>query len=157
MAEFPTKEADILALVNQMRAGYQAHPAEFPHWSGPIVGAVNNYLAVRDAQNQAFAAAKLAAKEKKAGLKRLVTAMKKKLLQCEVDAAGDPAILAYIGWGPRTQPQPVTAPSQPENFHPTAEGPGNVWLEWAKPVTGGAVRNYIIERRQQPAGSEFGA
>jgi hypothetical protein len=33
-----------------------------------------------------------------------------------------------------------------------------IWMQWNKPSSGGAVRNYVVERRQQPAGGgEFGA
>jgi hypothetical protein len=51
---------------------------------------------------------------------------------------------------------PVDPPGQPDNFHPTAEGPGDIWLEWESPAMGGLVRNYIIECREQPAGGSFG-
>ena len=83
--------------------------------------------------------------------------MKNDLKVSEVDTVDDPAKLAEIGWGPRQQPQPIEAPGQPTNLHPTAEGPGDIWLEWDKPATGGIVRNYVIERRQQPqGGGNFG-
>ena len=83
--------------------------------------------------------------------------MKNDLKKSEVDTASDPTKLAEIGWAPRSQPVPVDPPGQPVNFHPTAEGPGDVWLEWESPATGGLVRNYIIECRERAAGgTEFG-
>jgi len=153
MPEFPTKEADILALLNQMIAGRQAHPADFPYWTGPTLEMRrSNYIAAKNSRTNAYAAAQLATREKLAALKSLEEVMKNRLKQAEVGVAGDPEKLAYIGWGPKAQSQPVEAPGQPNNLHPVAEGQGILWLVWDSPANGGPVRNYIIERREQPAG-----
>ena len=78
--------------------------------------------------------------------------MKNDLKLSEVDTVDDPTKLAEIGWGPRQAPQPTEAPGQPNNLHPVAEGQGMLWLAWDRPASGGPVRNYIVERREQPAG-----
>ncbi|GAG57730.1 unnamed protein product, partial [marine sediment metagenome] len=158
MPMFPKKEDDILTLIDRMIAGRIAHPGDFPHLS--VVGLTakrQGYIMTRDAQADAYAAAKLATEDKLAALKSLQKTMKKKLKQSEVDLAGDPEKLRYIGWGPRTEPQPVEAPTAPRNLHSIAEGQGMLWLAWDKPASGGPARNYIIERREQlETGSEFG-
>ena len=112
-----------------------------------------------DKQNQtdASAQARIATETKGQKLDDLTDVMKNDLKLSEVDTTDDPTKLAEIGWGPKSPPQPLQAPGQPDNFHSTAEGQGTLWLEWDKPATGGAVRNYVIERRQQPAGGgDFG-
>ncbi len=163
MPTFPKSEAEVVALAQTMIAGYTAHPADFPSID-PLAELValqtglSSYLADKNSQEDAHAQAKIATVTKEGKLDALVDLMKNDLKLSEVDVVDDPEKLAEIGWGPRQQPQPIVAPGQPENFRPTAEGPGNVWLGWEKPASGGTVRNYIIERRQQPAGGgEFGA
>lgn len=163
MPIFPKSEAEVVALAEAMIAGYTAHPADFPSVE-PLVElvalqtALDTYQTDKAGQEDAHAQAKIATVTKDGQFEALVDAMKNDLKLSEVDVVDDPTKLAEIGWGPRQQPQPIVAPSQPENFRPTAEGPGDVWLAWEKSDTGGAVRNYIIERRQQPAaGGEFGA
>ena len=165
MAQFPNAEADIVALANAMIAGYTAHPADFPSID-PLTDlvalqtALTDYQTDRQGQIDARAQAKLATVTKGTKLGDLVELMNNDLKLSEVDVADDPTKLAQIGWGPRQDPQPVVAPGQPTNLHPVAEGQGMLWLAWDSPATdsGGPVRNYIIERREQPVGGgEFGA
>ncbi len=150
MPRFPTREADVLALVNQMIAGRLAHPADFPHMAGPALTIRRNiYLAARDEQIEAYAAAQLATQKKLDELKALERVMKNKLKQSEVDVAGDPEKLSYIGWGPKAVPQPIEGPGQVNNLRLREQGQGSISLEWDSPDCGGAVRNYIIEQRCQ--------
>jgi len=165
MPKFPNKEADVVALAEAMIAGYTAHPADFPSID-PLVDlpalqtALTDYQTNKNSQEDARAQAQLATVTKASTLDALMELMKNDLKLSEVDVVDSPEKLAEIGWGPRQQPQPVAAPGQPTNLHPVAEGQGIVWLEWDRPAagSGGPVRNYIIERREQPAGGgEFGA
>jgi hypothetical protein len=162
MPTFPTKELEVVALVQTMIAGYTAHPADFPSID-PLTDlpalqtALDTYQADRNSQEDAKAQAKLATVTKDDKLDALAELMKNDLKLSEVDTATDPIKLAEIGWGPRQQPQPVAVPGQPLNLHPVAEGQGMLWLAWDTPASGGPVRNYIVERREQPAGGgEFG-
>jgi len=164
MAQFPNAEADIVALASAMIAGYTAHPADFPSMDPltdlvALQAALDGYQTDRQSQIDARAQAKLATVTKGTKLDDLTELMKNDLKLSEVDVADDPEKLTQIGWGPRQDPQPVEAPGQPANLHPVAEGQGMLWLAWDSPATdsGGPVRNYIIERREQPAGGgEFG-
>lgn len=165
MPTFPTKEAEVVALVEAMIAGYTAHPADFPSID-PLVDlpalqtALSNYQTDKQGQIDAHAQAQIATVTKTENLDALTELMKNDLKVSEVDVADDPEKLTQIGWGPRQDPQPVVAPGQPANLHPVAEGQGMLWLAWDRPATGsgGPVRNYIAERREQPAGGgEFGA
>lgn len=164
MSTFPTKEAQVVVLAETMIAGYTAHPADFPSIDASAVsalsGSLSNYQTDRNSQEDARAQAKIATVTKDGKLDALAELMKNDLKLSEVDVTDDPEKLAQIGWGPRQDPQPVVAPGQPANLHPVAEGQGMLWLAWDSPGTdtGGPVRNYIIERREQPAGGgEFGA
>jgi hypothetical protein len=158
MPTFPRTEAEVVALAEIMIAGYTAHGADFP--SVTVVDlqtALTSYQTDKNSQEDARAQAKIATETKSDTLEALIELMKNDLKLSEVDVADDPEKLAQIGWGPRQQPQPVPPPGQPDNFVPTAEGPGDVWFEWDNPEEGGIIRNYIIERRVQPAGGgDFG-
>ncbi len=158
MPKFPTKQVDILSLVKLMRAGYIAHHDDFPSVRRPKLNQARmQYIAARDAQTQAYAALGLATETKNASLAELREIMRSCLKKSEVDVSGDPEKLAYIDWGPPKIPQSIEGPGQPNNLRSISQGRGDLTLKWDKPTCGGTVRNYIIERREQPAGGEFGA
>jgi hypothetical protein len=158
MPAFPRTESEIVALAEAMVAGYTAHAADFPSVTvATLSTALTTFQTNRDAQMNAMSQAQLATETKDVKLETLVELMRNDLKKSEVDTVNAPGKLAEIGWAPRQQPQPVELPGQPDNFHPTAEGPGDIWFEWSTPATGGLVRNYILECRERPAGGvEFG-
>lgn len=158
MPIFPNREAEVVALAETMISGYTAHPTDFPSVTvADLQTALTSYQADKNSQEDAKAQAKIATEAKSDKLDELVELMKNDLKVSEVDVADDPEKLSQIGWGPRQQPQPVEPPGQPDNFVPTVEGPGDVWFKWDSPVSGGLVRNYIIERRVEPSGGgDFG-
>ena len=165
MPIFPTKETEVVALAETMVAGYTAHPADFPSIDPltdlvALQAALSGYQVDKQTQVDSMAQAKIATGTKSAKLDDLSELMKNDLKLSEVDVADAPEKLAQIGWGPRQQPQPVPAPAPPTNLHPVAEGQGILWLAWDRPATdsGGPVRNFVVERRQQPAGGgDFGS
>jgi hypothetical protein len=158
MPVFPKTESEVIALAEAMVAGYTAHAADFPSVTvATLSTALSTFQTNRQAQISAQSQAQLATETKGDKLDALIELMKNDLKKSEVGVAADPTKLAEIGWAPRSVPVPVEPPGQPDNFHPTAEGPGDIWLEWESPATGGLVRNYIIERRERAAGgTEFG-
>ncbi len=157
MPKFPKREADILALANAMIAGYAAHPADFPSHTGPPVLTMrrHRYLTAKNIQTEALAAAQIATDEKDAKLAVLVEAMKAELKKSEVDVGADSEKLEYIGWGPKASPSPANPPGQPRNLEAVIQGASTILLDWKSPTrgSGGNVRTYVIERRQQPEGS----
>jgi hypothetical protein len=158
MPKFPIKEADVVALAEQMVAGLTAHAADFPSVTvADLSTALTNYKSQRNTQENARSQAQIATVTKDEKLEGLVDLMKNDLKMSEVDVAADPEKLTEIGWGPRQDPQSIIAPNSPTELHPIAEGQGTIALVWEKPEGGGPVRNYIIERRQQAQGGEFGA
>lgn len=161
MPKFPKREADILALANTMIAGYAAHPADFPsHTVLPpwLTIKRNVYVTAKNTQIEAMAEAQVAAEQKDAKLAALVELMKAELKKSEVDVGADSEKLEYIGWGPKAQPMPAEPPGQPRNLEVLVQGENSALLDWKSPArgSGGAVRTYIIERREQPEGGEFG-
>ena len=49
-------------------------------------------------------------------------------------------------------PGTLEAPGQPRTLEAVQQGEGRVALHWQKPIDGGAVSAYKIERRERPAG-----
>ena len=97
---------------------------------------------------------KLATDKKNASLDALRELMKNCLKKSEVDVAGDPDKLEYIGWGPKAPPVSIVPPGQTRNLMALNQGPGSVTLDWKPPApgSGGPVRTYVIEQRNQPEG-----
>jgi hypothetical protein len=157
MATFPKAENDIVALADTMAAGFTAHAADFPSVvPADLTAAITAYKTNRTTQDAAIATAKVATATKDDKLGTLMATMKNCLKLSEVDTAAAPEKLAEIGWGPKAQPQPTVAPGQPLALAAVLEGPGCLTLTWSKPVTGGAVRNYLIQRRDKLSSGAFG-
>jgi hypothetical protein len=161
MAQFPKPEADVVALANAMVAGYTAHAADFPSSdTSALAAVVNVFNTAKSAQTDAGAAAQVATETKDLKLDDLEDKMRDELKKSEVDVGSDSEKLEYIGWGPKAPPSPAVIPGQPRNLDPVVQGPGTLFLDWKPPArgSGGTVRTYIIERREQPAGGgEFGS
>jgi len=165
MAQFPNAEADVVALASAMIAGYTAHPADFPSMDPltdlvALQAALSGYQTAKTAQTDALAAAQVATEAKDLKIDALEDFMRDELKKSEVDVGSDSEKLEYIGWGPKAPPTPAVTPGQPRNLDPVVQGPGTLFLDWKPPArgSGGTVRTYVIERREQPAGGgEFGS
>ena len=161
MAQFPRTEPEVSVLVQDMIAGYTAHLTDFP--SADTIGltaAQAAYITAKTGQTDAVAAAQVATEAKDIALAALEEFMRTELKKSELDVESDPEKLGYIGWGPKAPPTSSTAPGQPRSLEAVTQRPDSVFLDWkgAARGTGGAVRTYIVERREQPAGGgEFGS
>ncbi len=161
MAQFPRTEADVTVLVQEMIAGYTAHVADFP--SADTIGltaAQAAYITAKNDQTDALAAAQVATEAKETQLESMEDFMRIELKKSELDVNSDPEKLGYIGWGPKASPTASAAPGQPRNLEAVTQNPDSVFLDWKPAVrgSGGTVRTYIVDRREQPAGGgEFGA
>jgi len=154
MPKFPTKEADIASLADRMIKGYFAHGADFPNHSAIVLfGKRRDYIATREAQTEAVAAAQVATEAKNLRLDDLEETMRDELKKSEVDITNDPQKLAFIGWGPKAPPSPADPPGQPRELNCLTQGKDSILLEWNHPISGGAMRNYIVQRRQQIDGT----
>ncbi len=160
MPQFPKAEADITALASAMVAGYTAHAADFPSSdAASLTTVLTDYSTAKTTQTDAMGTAQVATEEKNLKLDDLEERMRDELKKSEVDVGIDSEKLEYIGWGPKATPTPADPPGQPRNLDPIIQGPGTIFLDWKAPArgSGGTVRTYVIERREQPAGGgEFG-
>ena len=156
MAVFPRTESDVGELAATMMAGLVAHPALYPSISALAVGALSAaktaFETAKDTQAQAVATAKVATNDKLTAMGALEDEMRKILYLAEHDCIATPSNLDYLGWSDRKSPTALVAPGQPAALTPTYEGPGSLTLAWKRPVSGGAVSSYRIERSDQPEG-----
>ncbi len=155
MARFPLKEAEILALANDMAAGLAANAATFP--APPVAPAdlqtaMAAYITARDAAVAAAAAAEQATAAKDEALQTLTDDMKDDLRYAENTVDYDDKQLKKIGWGGRASKTSLEAPGQTRSLEAPREGEGWVFLDWKEPVDGGAVAAYKIQRRLRPDG-----
>jgi Fibronectin type III domain. len=139
-----------MALSQKMLDGYFWHAADFPHFNRMgLIAKRSSYTLTKKNMAEAKAQLRMANKAKNKGLSELVQVMKNCLQKSEVDVASNPEKLKLIGWGPRTEPQPVQLPAQPTDLQPITKENQTVKLKWVRPDDSQPVRNYCIERRQQ--------
>ena len=74
------------------------------------------------------------------------------LRYAEVTVDDDNANLSLLGCGGKADPTALQPPGQPRTLEGPQEGEGWIFLDWKKPVDGGAVASCKIERRERPAG-----
>ncbi len=157
MARFPSKEADVIQLCDEILAGLTSHAADFPNNDQPgLLSLRTSYQTRKDTQLDLQAQAQLATEAKDDGLSDLTDKMKKELGQAEVSTSNDPVKLGYIGWGPKADPT-SQSPGQPRNLEAVIQGAGTVFLDWKGPArgTGGSTRVYDVERRDKRDDGSF--
>ena len=158
MAEFPSREADIMMLASKMVRGYEDHPAVFPHADAAGLNAA--HLAFHSAFVTAEcyrALERVQTVDKDEALDAMVALMKAELAQSEIDTADDPEMLNYIGWGPAKAPAKVKVPGAPRALEAPVQGDdGSITLDWKRPLDGGPVQLYVVERREADAAGVLG-
>ena len=152
MAQFPKKESHIDVLADTMISGFRNHDDDFP--SPPVTPAKlqASLEAFRSAwfrAREAAAAARKATGEKDEALKKLVAEMKSDIRYAENTTNYDHGKLLILGWGGRHPKRPTATPGQVPGFNILTEGAGWIELSWQKPVDGGEVRAYKIERTRE--------
>lgn len=156
MARFPSREAEIKALAQNIITGLTDNAAMFP---APPVTAValqavlDSFVTLCDQAVAAQAAAEQVTVTKAAGLVELTDAMKAVLRYAEDKVAHDDAKLSVLGWGSKAVATALQAPGQARSLEIPRQGEGWVFLDWKSPADGGAVASYKVERRERPAGS----
>jgi len=151
MPKFPRREAEVIALVDEMIAGYLINPSMFPSADVPALQAARAaYTTAKDEQMTAQGVLAVATEAKQHSVDTLEDVMHLELRKSETDTAADPQNLTFIGWGPKSKPTPSDRPGQPRSLESVKQGQETLHLDWKTPATatGGTVRNYIIERRE---------
>ena len=155
MARFPSREAEIKSLAQNIVTGLTDNAAVFP--APPVTpvalqAVLTSFITLCDEAVAAQAAAEQVTETKKAGLVELVDAMKAELRYAETTVGNDEVKLALIGWGGKAAGTALQIPGQPRTLEAPRQGDGWVFLDWKAPSDGGAVASYKIERRERPAG-----
>lgn len=155
MARFPTREAEIRALAQNIVTGLTDNPGVYP--APPVTPAalqakLDSVITLADEAVAARAAAEQATATKDAGVTELADAMKAEIAYAETTVGNDNAKLALIGWGAKAAPTALQPPGQARTLEAPRQGEEWIFLDWKEPADGGAVASYKIERRERPAG-----
>jgi len=159
MTAFPKNEKDIVDFAEQMIAGFTEHAADFPSVTvAQLTAELANFKEARDLQENMQGQTKIATTAKSEDLDSLISQMRNDLKKAEIDCTDSPQTLAEIGWGPRNEPTPIQAPTEPGALHAISESTGEIRLSWGRPATdpNRPVRNYIIERADAGETGTFG-
>ncbi len=156
MSKFPTTEADVLVLANDLTNGFANHIDIYP--APPVEAAdlsalSSSLIQAQVAMTEAKAAAEAATAAKVAALEAMADAMKKDIRYAENTVNYDDEKLKLLGWSGRKDKTPMAVPGQTRELVAVEQGEGWVKLAWKKPVDGGAVSVYKVQRRQRPEGS----
>ena len=161
MPIFPRKEIEIQDLAHHMIHGYTDNPALFPNADIPgLQTLLTEYEALKADKEAKEAAFHQANDLKDVGLRELELKMRDQIKQSDVDVGKNKHALEIIGWGSRAEPTPTRPPGQVRVLKIVSEGPGTLKLDWKWPdtATGGPVKTYMVERREEPApGQPMGA
>ncbi len=156
MARFPTTEAEVMALAQEMTTGLIANVAIYPAPPVTVIdlgAAASAYIVARDVAVAAQAAAEQATSDKDDALQALVDDMKIDLRYAENTVDFDDDKLKLIGWGGRKARTALQVPGQPRTLEAPREGEGWIFLDWKAPVDGGKPAAYKVTRRERPDGS----
>jgi len=155
MARFPSKEAEVLALGQEMVTGLAANAAIYPSPPVSVIdlgSALNAYMTAKNAATAAQAAAEEATTTKDEALQALTDDMKADLRYAENTVDFDDDKLKLIGWGGRKAKTSLEAPGQARTLEAPRQGEGWIFLDWKSPTDGGKVAAYKIQRRERPSG-----
>lgn len=155
MARFPSTEAEVYALVNEMMTGLAANVAIYaapPVSIADLGTALAAYMTAKNDSVAAQAAAEQATADKDAALQTMVDGMKADLRYAENTVDFDDDKLKLIGWGGRKANTSLEAPGQARTLEAPRQGEGWIFLDWKAPSDGGRVAAYKIQRRTRPEG-----
>jgi len=155
MAHFPSREAEVLALAQELMSGLTGYSDIYP--APPIIPqeldtAISEYTATRDAAVVAQATAEQATAAKDEILQTLIDDMRADLRYAENTVDYDDEKLKLLGWGGRKAKTSLVPPGQARTLEAPREGEGWIYMDWKEPSDGGKVAAYKIERRERPEG-----
>jgi len=151
MARFPQGEPEIAALARRVINGLGTATEDFPNPPVPpdeLQASLDEY---EKAKNEALVAEGQSREMfalKDEALEQLTDSMRADLRYAENTARQDPERLRRLGWGGRKERTSLVPPGQPRSLAVASEGPGWVVLDWKRPVDGGSVQAYRIQRSE---------
>ena len=152
--EFPTREADVVALARDIATGLTEHTTIFPApplGSGDVQTALAEVATAHEAAVLATAQSKQATAAKRVAFETLQDQMKTILRYAESVTRMDDGKLELLGWGARRQRTTMGMPGQVRHLEVLREGKGWVFLDWKEPSEGGQPSGYKVQRRQPGA------
>lgn len=155
MAKFPLSEARIVNLAKLVAAGLVSQREDFP--SPPVsperlLEALGAYHAAREKAIAANAAAVMKTAAKVEALKMVKDLVKANLRYAENHTRRDPVKLGALGWGAPRPRAPIEPPGEVRLLKMLQELERGVVLGWRKPVDGGPVAVYKVQRRRRATG-----
>ena len=150
MPTFPTKPADVLALIKTMADGLRDHADIYPNPPYPsddLLGETEQSQANQKATLEAQTHLEKSKEIEKAGFERL-KAKGKANIAYAVHVTHDERELNLIGWSNRSAPTPTPPPEQPVALDSPRHGDGTVYLTWNAASSGGKVQVFRIQRRE---------
>lgn len=152
--KFPIKEAEIIALAQQIENGLNVNTnlADSPVEKAVFSAKLAAYLAKRD--EIIVASAQLSTKhdEKDDLQEDLTDDMQRVIDYMSSVTNNDPTEMASIGWIVEEVSRAKQPPGQPRALEIVNQTDGSIFLDWKNPTNGGRVASYRIERRERPEG-----
>jgi len=155
MARFPKKEAEIVALAEQLSRGLLDNASIYPQPPvSPWLIRIRNmiYSSRRGEFIAKQAAAEQATTAKDEALEELIEAMKADIRYAENTVDFDDDKLKLIGWAGRKKEMPLVAPGQTRLLEVPKQGKGWVFLDWKAPADGGKPKAYKVQCRVRDSG-----
>ncbi len=150
MPTFPTKPAELIALLKAMAEGFRDHPDIYPNPPYPTDDVLND-IEQQQINERNTLESKARFEEyreiEKAGIERL-RAKGKANIAYAVHTTHDERELNFINWSNRSAPTPTPKPDQPIGLDSPRHGDGTVYLTWIAASTGGKVQAFNIQRRE---------
>ena len=155
--QYPSREAEILRLANDIAAGLAAHTEVFP--AAPfspeeLEQALAEHDGNREAAIQARATAAQSTADKDGSLAKIQDMSKSVIRYAENHSRSDDGQLQLLGWGGRRS-RTVTVtepPGQPRTLEVIREGKNWIFLDWKESMEGGEVAAYRVQRRTRDNG-----
>jgi hypothetical protein len=151
MGLFPRKEADALALANDMETGLKEHADIFP--APPVPPAdlkvrLDTYLKAHADVKASEALLEEKTEIKEESYHALTEDMKSNLRYAENVTKFDDTKLRLIGWSGRKPKTPLQAPGQCRTLTVARTEDNVIVLDWKVPRDGGKTAAYKIQRKE---------
>ncbi len=150
-SKFPKKEAEVVALAETVASGLTLNAKTYPNL--PILvkdmqALITDFIKARDNEVAKHAIADSATIAKNKNLEDLIQALKKNLRYAENTVDFNNAKLEQLGWSGRKLKGTGQPPGETLSLEKTAIGDEWISLAWKKPVKGGRIAKYNVERKE---------
>ncbi|MGK7905360.1 MAG: fibronectin type III domain-containing protein [Hormoscilla sp.] len=155
MVTFPDTETNIAALAEQMIDDLNAHSEVYPTPVIPIPELEDSLNQYKYAQTRVMTAqtqAQQAIADKQQALQELIDKMKSNLRYAESVTKRSEDKLKLLSWGRLLPKNTLEVPGIIRDLEISRTEPGTVVLHWQKPINGGKVSAYKVQRFEENKG-----